>query len=125
MLWPATPQTGCWTDAPAGAPPGRDDLEALLAQEPGRRLLATYLAYRLQFDIEPRSSLRRCRRWCMTASLAPGGPRARLEPAACNAGIGDRLFSASKVPCGPRVKKGCARVCMPSCRCPASCAAAK
>src|SRR4051794_21914933 len=34
---------GAGTDTPAGAPPGRDDLEALLAQEPGRRLLATYL----------------------------------------------------------------------------------
>src|SRR4051794_3905654 len=34
---------GAGTDTPAGAPQGRDDLEALLAQEPGRRLLATYL----------------------------------------------------------------------------------
>src|SRR3712207_2517589 len=35
---------GAGTDTPAGAPQGRDGFEALLAQEPGRRLLATYLA---------------------------------------------------------------------------------
>src|SRR6185295_8941737 len=41
---------GAATDTPAGAPQGRDDLEALLAQEPGRRLLATYLALAAQLD---------------------------------------------------------------------------
>src|SRR3954452_11229339 len=35
---------GAGTDTPAGAPQGRDDIAALLAQEPGTRLLATYLA---------------------------------------------------------------------------------
>src|SRR3954463_7196617 len=35
---------GTGTDTPAGAPQGRDDIAALLAQEPGTRLLATYLA---------------------------------------------------------------------------------
>src|SRR3954468_17267746 len=34
---------GAGTDTPAGAPQGRDDIAALLAQEPGTRLLATYL----------------------------------------------------------------------------------
>jgi transposase len=37
---------GAGTDTPAGAPQGRDGFEALLAQEPGRRLMATYLAMR-------------------------------------------------------------------------------
>jgi hypothetical protein len=34
---------GAGTDTPAGAPQGRDDIGALLAQELGKRLLATYL----------------------------------------------------------------------------------
>src|SRR3982750_2860958 len=36
---------GAATDTPAGAPQGRDDIAALLAQKPGTRLLATYLEY--------------------------------------------------------------------------------
>src|SRR6478735_596475 len=35
---------GAGTYTPAGAPQGRDDIAGLLAQEPGTRLLATYLA---------------------------------------------------------------------------------